>query len=355
MATLKDISSRLGLSTATVSRALNGFDDVSPDTRKRIEEAARELGYVPNRAAKSLVSGRSNIICLIADLELVRKNKKLGAPDFLELISSLSSELAELGYDLMFSVKTPKQDVVLQYSEMIKRGVVDSFIVGAPAQDDSRIKFLEDAKFPFTVHGLAPKDSNAPYVSADNAQIIRDPLLALLDLGHQRVGIIHDHPGTTHGALRTETYLSTLKDAGQSPSEHLIFDHGADATALRSYLLGLFSERLGPKPTALMCGTVHVAAEAARILSDLGLGIPQDVSLVAHDDGGTWPAMPASVPELCRTYFDWTETCAPLARMAIATSQTKPPYDDPERQLIQCEMIFGRSIAKPKDHPATIT
>ena len=59
---------------------------------------------MPNRAAKSLVSGRSNIICLIADLELVRKNKKLGAPDFLELISSLSSELAELGYDLMFSV-----------------------------------------------------------------------------------------------------------------------------------------------------------------------------------------------------------------------------------------------------------
>ncbi|MBM7069167.1 LacI family DNA-binding transcriptional regulator [Actibacterium sp. 188UL27-1] len=354
MATLKDISAKLGLSTATVSRALNGFDDVHPDTKAKIQDAARELGYVPNRAAKSLVSGKSNIICLIADLELVRQTRHNGSPDFLELVSKLSFELSERGYDLVFSVKPPHQNVILKYKDMIKRGIVDAFVVGAPMQNDARIDFLTDAKFPFVVHGLPADGCAVPFVTVDNAQIVRDPLHALLDLGHRRIAIIQDDATTTHAIHRSAVYRATLAAARQEVLTHLEFLEGGNASRLRSYVLGLFSERLGPAPTAIMCGSVPVAAELAVILEELGLTIPGDVSVVAHDDGGRIAHLPPGLPELCRTYFDWTDTSGPLADLTAAVSKAGTTPVQRHGISLPCELIFGQSIARPKAGPGEI-
>ncbi|MDX8352977.1 LacI family DNA-binding transcriptional regulator [Cognatiyoonia sp. IB215182] len=347
MVSLRDVSKKVGLSTATVSRALNGFDDVHPKTRARVEEAARELGYVANRAAKLLVSGKSNIICLIADLELVRKTRDAGSPDFLELISRLSCELAERGFDLVFSVKSPNETAVAKYQDMIKRGIVDAFIVGAPMQDDPRIAFLKEVDFPFVVHGLPPVGADLPFVSVDNAQIVRDPLLALLDLGHKHIAFVQGPPDTTHAVQRHDTYREVLNEAGLAADEHMIIMDGDNPSKLKAQLLGLFSGRLGPKPTAIMCGSVALAQDCANILVELGLKVPDDVSLVANDDGGDPVRLDTSIPELCRTYFDWSDTSGPLAEVAINVSQKGMKPGPDQCRNLACEMIFGKSIGRP--------
>lgn len=347
MVSLKDVSKKVGLSTATVSRALNGFDDVHPNTRVRVEEAARELGYVANRAAKLLVSGKSNIICLIADLELVRKTRDAGSPDFLELISRLSCELAERGFDLVFSVKSPNETAVAKYQDMIKRGIVDAFIVGAPMQDDPRIAFLEEVDFPFVVHGLPPVGADLPFVSVDNVQIVRDPLQALLDLGHIHIAFVQGTPNTTHAVQRCDTYRQVLGEAGLTADERMIILDGDSPSKLKAQLLGLFSGRLGPKPTAIMCGSVALAQACADVLLELGLEVPADVSLVANDDGGDPVQLDPGIPELCRTYFDWSDTSGPLAEVAIEVSQKGMKPGPAQRRNLACEMIFGRSIARP--------
>ncbi len=347
MPSLKDISKKLGLSTATVSRALNGFDDVHPKTRARVEEAARELGYVANRAAKLLVSGKSNIICLIADLELVRKTRDAGSPDFLELISRLSCELAERGFDLVFSVKSPNETAVAKYQDMIKRGIVDAFIVGAPTQDDPRIAFLEEVDFPFVVHGLPPVGTDLPFVSVDNVQIVRDPLHALLDLGHSHIVFVQGPPNTTHAVQRCDTFREVLGEAGLTADERMIILDGDNGSKLKSQLLGLFSGRLGPKPTAIMCGSLALAQACSDVLDELGLNVPSDVSLVANDDGGDPVRLDPRTHDLCRTYFDWSDTSGPLAEVAIEISQKGMKPGPSQRRNLACEMIFGRSIARP--------
>lgn len=347
MASLKDISKKLGLSTATVSRALNGFDDVHPKTRARVEDAARELGYVANRAAKLLVSGKSNIICLIADLELVRQTRDAGSPDFLELISRLSCELSERGFDLVFSVKSPNETAVAKYQDMIKRGIVDAFIVGAPTQDDPRIAFLEEVEFPFVVHGLPPVGTDLPFVSVDNVQIVSDPLLALLDLGHEHIVFVQGPPGTTHAVQRCDTYRQVLGDAGIAADERMIILDGDNESKLKSHLLGLFSGRLGPRPTAVMCGSVALAQACGKVLVELGLKVPDDVSLVANDDGGDPVQLGPEIPDLCRTYFDWSDTSGPLAEVAIDVSKKGMKPGPVQCRNLACEMIFGRSIARP--------
>ncbi len=347
MANLKDISKKVGLSTATVSRALNGFDDVHPKTRARIEEAARELGYVANRAAKRLVSGKSNIICLVADLELVRKTRGAGSPDFLELISRLSCDLAERGFDLVFSVQSPNETAVAKYHDMIKRGIVDAFIVGAPVQGDPRIAFLQEVDFPFVVHGLPPAGMDLPFVSVDNVQIVCDPLHALLDLGHNNIALVQGSPDTTHALQRCDAYRDTLTEMGQGVDERMIVLGGDNSSHLKAKLLGLFSGRLGPRPTAIMCGSIALAETCFGILAELGLRVPADVSLVANDDGGEPVHFGAELPELCRTYFDWSDTSGPLAEVAIDVSQRGMRPGPEQRRNLSCEMIFGRSIARP--------
>ena len=123
---------------------------------------------------------------------------------------------------------------------------------------------------------------------------------------------------------------------------------GDKPSKLKAQLLGLFSGRLGPRPTAIMCGSVALAADCAGILRELGLKVPTDVSLVANDDGGEPVRLGPDVPELCRTYFDWSDTSGPLAEVAIGVSKRGMKPGPDQRRNLPCEMIFGQSIARPR-------
>lgn len=278
MATLKDISAQLGLSIAHVSRALNGYDDVSAETRERVMAAAQALNYTPNLSARKLVSGRSGMV------GLVKRNFEGLDQDtsFIETLIGLSAIFSEENLPLIFHVAPEDSQILDVYSKLFWSGSVDGFVLTEPRNDDRRIEFLDDLKIPFVVHGRADNASEHAYVDIDNYEVGYQLTEYLIRQGHENIILLNGSEDRTYATERQRGYAQALAQAG------LNFDQSLIRNGRMSEKFGLIStiEILSnQKASAIICGNVLIAQGVYQALETLGLKVPQDMSVVAHDDG----------------------------------------------------------------------
>jgi LacI family transcriptional regulator len=312
-ATLRTIGESLGLSPATVSRALNGFPEVAEATRLRVFEAARQMAYRPNQIARKLVSGRSGIVGLV-----VGKPRSLATDTtFFSVISELSASLAAHDVDLVLHVSTD-DDEVEPYRRLLAKGTLDGFIVSGPRPDDARIAFLEAAGANFVVHGRSTDTVSYPYFDIDNRAVSELAVDLLCDLGHRRVALVNGPAELSFASDRLRGFRAALTRRGRSTPDRLIV-HGP-MTEQQGYVaaLRMLSGEAGQPPSAIICGSTVLAAGVMQAANELGLGIPGDLSIVAHDDDV--PQLPAAgfaVP-LTTTWSPLTAACAPLAELLLA-------------------------------------
>ena len=132
---IKDIAERVNRSITTVSRALNGYDDVSPETKQLILETAKEMGYSPNTFAQRLQKQQSDTIGLI----LPTFSPRFSDPYFSELLAGIGNKAADLGFDLLVSTRSPGPEENETYEKLIDGRRVDGFIVVRTRKQDQRI------------------------------------------------------------------------------------------------------------------------------------------------------------------------------------------------------------------------
>lgn len=313
MATLKDIGAELGLSPATVSRALNGFPEVSARTRTRVLETAERLGYRPNRVAQRLVTGRSGMVGMI-----VRIRPDMSADQtFFEVVAGLSAELAARDTDLVLAVDRG-DDPVAAYRRMLERDILDGFILNAPVPDDPRVAFLQAAGVPFVMHGQTDREVDYPFFGIDNRAVAGDAVDLLTALGHRRIALLNAEPRLAFARDREAGFRAAMRAAGHGLPD--VFVHVAAAIAGAGYApaIGWLSGQAGPRPTAIVCSSTLLAADALRAAADLGLSVPGGLSIIAHDDAQ--PGLPAAElsPPLTVTHSPLRDACAPLAEALIA-------------------------------------
>jgi len=133
--TIKDIARKIGKSTATVSRALNDFDDISPETKALVRKAAAELGYTPNKLAQSLQKQQTETIGLI----LPTFGPRFSDPFFSEFLAGVGNKAAQWGYDLLVSTRQPGDQELQAYQFNVQSHRVDGFIVVRTRREDARI------------------------------------------------------------------------------------------------------------------------------------------------------------------------------------------------------------------------
>lgn len=312
-ATLRSIGESLGLSPATVSRALNGFPEVGEATRLRVIEAARLLDYRPNQVARKLVSGRSGIVGLV-----VGKPRSLATDTtFFGVISELSASLAARDVDLVLHVSTD-MDEVEPYRRLLAKGTLDGFILNGPRPDDARIAFLEAAGANFVVHGRSAESVSYPYFDIDNRAVSELAVELLCDLGHRRIALINGPAELAFAADRLHGFRIALARRGRSVAARLVL-HGP-MTEQQGYLAGLrmLNGEAGQRPTGIVCGSTVLAAGVMRAAIELGLDVPGDISIVSHDDDvPQLPAAAFAVP-LTTTWSPLTSACAPLVELLLA-------------------------------------
>ncbi len=274
----KELATFLNLSQTTVSRALAGYADVSEETKRLVLKTALEHGYRPNSSARRLVTGKAGSIGVVFPME----RNLIVDPHFLEVLAGLSEALGEVGTDILLTPTIAAREIDT-YDRLAREGAVDGIIIVGTKVEDERVEHLAKLDFPFVTHGRTKRGSEHAYLDIDNEGGFRRATELLLDLGHQKVGLINGQPDRNYADDRLIGYRKALE------GRHLNFEPSlvvaAPMTVEKGYQAARAFLTQTVKPTAIVCGSTVVAIGVMQALRENGLDIGKDISIVAHDDG----------------------------------------------------------------------
>ncbi len=273
---LGDVARAAGVSTASVSRALNTPERVSPELRRRIEEKIKDLGYIPSGAARALVTRKSSTIGAIVPT--------LDDAIFALGISSLQRRLAHLNYNLLVAASEYDWEQELRETQsLLKHGVEGLMLIGE-AHHQELYRMLERAEVPFVNCWTYSNVSPYPCIGFDNRRMAYGLVEYLTALGHRDIAMIS---GITQGNDRALGRVMGVRDAlesvGLSLSEDRFVEQPYGIAEGRNGMRELLSRRQYP-PTAVVCGNDVLAMGAVFECQSLGLGVPDFISIAGFDD-----------------------------------------------------------------------
>jgi len=322
MATLKDIARKLDLSITQVSRALNDHSDVNEETRLRVKDAARAMNYHPNVSARKLVSGRSGMVGLV-----VPQHRNIGQDGiFLEVVAGLSAQFSGRGMQFVLHIMAENEPVLPVYQKLIGKAMLDGFVLIDPMDRDTRVDFLRKAGLAFVVHGRTGPDPDYPYFDIENERLAHDLTAHLIQHGHRRIAFLNGVAGRSYVTVREQGYRRALAGANIAPDPTLHHNGVMDEAQGLTATVRLFAEG-GPRPTAIVCGNVRLARGVYQALEALGLSVPGDVSIVAHDDHLPTLRASAFFPALTVTKSPLRDSWEPLADCLAGAIAGRPLAD----------------------------
>jgi DNA-binding LacI/PurR family transcriptional regulator len=278
--TSHEVAERAGVSRTTVSFVLNAVEgaQISEETRRRVWQASRELGYVPDAAARSLASGRTHIlgliICQPADHIIIDA-----------YIHQVIYGLSEAGHERGFRVLLESVEDVSQpdaYIHLVRANRIDGILLSGPRSDDNQLPVLSADGFPIVLLGRLNSDSIC-FVDIDNQAAAFRAVTHLVKLGHQQVACITNGPlSYTSATERLAGYRQALHQAGLIEDEALIRYGEYDLESGYQAMLSLLD--LNPRPTAVFVASDVVAFGAMAAIRHCGWRIPEDIAVVGFDD-----------------------------------------------------------------------
>ncbi|MBZ9769384.1 substrate-binding domain-containing protein [Mesorhizobium sp. CA6] len=279
---LKQLSHMLSLSQTTVSRALNGYPEVNEETRRRVVDAAKRHGYRPNPSARRLATGKSGMIGYVlptgaaVDID----------PHFVEFLSGLGDYARAHELDLVLS-PADADDEETTYRRIVANRQVDAVYLSAPRPADKRLALVNTLGIPFIVHGRSEGfDFDYPYLDIDNEGAFHEASRLLIQLGHKRLALINGNERETFAIHRERGMRRALAANGLALGERHI--RSVAMTEENGYRAARRLLEEAEPPTAIVCSSLIMALGVVRAVRDLGLTIPGDLSLVAHDDVFPW-------------------------------------------------------------------
>ncbi len=269
-----DVAARAGVSTATVSRVLNGTDAVRPDKREAVLQAAAELGFVANPAARALTLRRFNTVgAVIPNIE---------NEEFVRAVSAFQGGLQRAGYTMLLaSAGYDLDDELRAATQLIQRGIDGLLLIG----DNHRpALFTQTARLAIPVVQAFSLSPTRPCIGFDNAAAAERAARYLLDIGHRRIAVVTGvRKDNDRGGARAAGVAAALAARGLAirPAHDLIVSFGIAAG--RDALRQLMAVN-GPRPTAVICGTDQLAFGVAIEAQARGLSVPSDLSVIGFND-----------------------------------------------------------------------
>jgi LacI family transcriptional regulator len=287
---IRAVAARAGVSTASVSRALNSPDSVSAELRTRIAKAVQSVGYIPHASARALSSRRTRTLGAIIPT--------IDNTMFARGIASLQKYLSSAGYMLLLTTSGYDLDAELEQARnLIGRGV-DGLVLRGDCHHDALRKMLADTAIPFINVGVYRPDRPYPCVGTDNEAAAYRAAMHVVELGHRRIGIVSAlQRNNDRASARVDGFRRALSENGIElpPQWHVEVPYTLDdAREAARYLLGL-----PERPSALVCGNDVIAygvlLEAERDLSVVGFDdldwsrhLRPSLTTIQVPTGATW-------------------------------------------------------------------
>ncbi len=287
--TIRDVAKQLNLSITTVSRALDGYPDVAEATRERVLQVARELGYLPNKAARQLRRKRTDTIGYV----LTSSSPRFSGAYFDEFVSSLADEAANNHYDLRVSTAPSGGDTEQGvYQRWVCERRVDGLVLSHIRQNDWRIKYLGEEHIPFASIERSIDTQDYPSVHVDYQTCVSSLVSHLFGQGIKRIGFIGSTEDLTIHADRYQGYRLGLTVNRLPFDETLVVQ--ADSSIKGGYRAAKVLQELPKPPAAIICINDEPAMGVLRAAQDAHLRVGEDLAVVAFDvSQGTQRLQPA--------------------------------------------------------------
>ena len=281
-ATINDVARKARVSIKTVSRVLNGEPNVRDDTRSRVQSAIDALNYKPNQSARSLASSRSNIIGLVYDDPAAYAIPSAGY--VINMQQGLLRTCGTMHFDLLLHPCNYREpDAGKKLAGMIEHANPDGLVLTAPLSNMQQIvRAIRDTGTPMVRVSPGSRVRNSSTVSTNDREGARDMTRYLASLGHERIAFITGHP--QHAAVqdRLPGYAEGLQLSGlPKPGKLVVAGDNSIGSGERAAHQLLTRKR---PPTAIFAANDDMAAGAMRAAYQLGMSIPDDVSIAGFDD-----------------------------------------------------------------------
>lgn len=274
---LKVLASHLGLTVSTVSRAMNGYTDISPTTRERVQRAAKELGYRPNQTARRLSIGVPEAVAYL----MPRYSSTIAQPFVAELLQGLGETLSKRNWDLLVSNASTQAEEMAQIDRLVGSGRVSGLVISRPLKNDPRIRLIQDLKCPFVVHGRTASNDGYAWYDVDGEAAMVTSVDHLVSLGHSDIAFVGAPLQLQFAQDRLNGYTKALGGNGLSPNPEFVqiadfSDEGGEIAT--NQLLDLPTP-----PTAIVCVSDTMALGALAAIRSRGLEPGRDVSVIGYD------------------------------------------------------------------------
>lgn len=335
MTTVNDIAIKAGVSPSSVSRVLTGRGYASESTRRRVLEAARELGYMPNRVAQSLRAKQTRTLGLIiADVE---------NSFYSQIAKAVEAVAKDAGYHVVLCNTSDDPSEERHYLDLLSGLQVDGICITPTSGNRATLERLLARNLPIVQLDRRLDNLSADSVLVDNAAGAYQAVRHLLDHGHRRIGILAGSVQVTTGQQRLRGYQRALAEDAVPVDPGLIrsgsFRRDIAADAVRDLL------NTSPQPTAIFAAN-NVLAEVCMVaLHERGIRVPEDVSVVAFDDE-LWMRM---IHRPLTTVSQPTVDMARIAATHLLRRLTERAWTDPVSIVLAPTLQIRGSVAPPPD------
>jgi len=332
--TIADVARHAGVSKGAVSFALNGRSGVSSETRQRILDAAAELGWSPNHRARALSTKRAFALGMV----VARDPELVGAdPFFPTFIAGVEKVLAEREQALVLQVVTSPAAEEAGYRRLAREGRVDGVFLVDLRRADPRIALLEEIGLPAVTLNRPDVPTSFPAVILDDRPGIAAAVHHLTELGHTAIAHVAGPEPFLHAIARREAFQQALADAGLPPGPIVPGDFTAAGGREATHRL-----LTGPdRPTAIVYANDVMALSAIAVAAELGVRIPDDVSITGYDDTDLAGYVHPALTTVRADARGWGEVAA-RTLLALIDGQ-----DAADTALPPAELVLRRSTSAP--------
>lgn len=326
--TFKDVAKLAGVSTQTVSRVTNGATNVNPQTRKRVQAAIDELGYVPNKSAQLLVRKKAKAFGILTlDLSLQGSSK---------IVEGIRNEAKKTGYAISLAVVDTKQNSLDSAIRELKSQQVDGILINIPVAPDKALQLVKDyPAIPFVFIDVDP-DTPVNQVMADHHTGGRLAAELMIKQERRNFAFINGPTCSSAARLRTQAWSEVIKKAGASIVSESTGDWCAESGYLAAIQLFARSETID----AIMVANDQMALGALRACRELNLSVPESVAVIGFDDTNNSGFF---CPPLTTIQQDFQE----IGRQAVTEifSCLKTPKQKPIQVSVAVKLVERQSTA----------
>jgi LacI family transcriptional regulator len=275
MATIHDVAKRAGVASITVSRVINNSGYFSQGTRQRVEAAIAELGYVPNRLARSLRSKRTNILALVLT--------DITNPFFTTLARGVEDTASDAGFIVIFCNTDESETEEQKYLQVLLQQQVDGILLVPARSTSDSVELVQKHGTPVVVlDRRLPSSAKVDVVRCESVDGAYRLVQLLIGLGHRQIAVLSGPKIVSTAKDRVTGYRQAMVEAGIDNRLQLVY-YGA-FTQSSGYEMAQQVLNVNPRPTALFAANNLIAIGALKAVRDASLRVPEDIAMVSFDD-----------------------------------------------------------------------